>query len=314
MRLATTEASSAERASTWVILFSTEFMKMLMSLCFLAIEEGFSFVKAFRIVKEDLQNEPREALQMAIPAAIYAVQNALLQWSVGNLPAALWQVTYQGKILVTAVFSVVLLRKKFKRSQWLAMAIMGGGIAIVQLSNSTESKQADMANAAEQQFVSGLIMLLLACCCSGFASVFTEMVFKQVKAGNSGNPPKKKSVWLQNTHLAAFSLVPILGSIIFNGSAGDLSWIINKSDVDMSTRRTLFTGFTAKTWAMAINNAIGGLLVALVIKHADNILRGFSSSLATINASLLSVFFFGFSLSAMFGLGTTSVNCPCGPH
>lgn len=32
---------------------------------------------------------------------------------------------------------------------------------------------------------------------------------------------------------------------------------------------------------MILNNAIGGLLVALVIKHADNILRGFATALVT---------------------------------
>merc|ERR1712217_97014 len=70
---------------------------------------------------------------------------------------------------------------------------------------------------------------------------------------------------------------------------------------------SFFRGFTTMTWVLAINNAIGGLLVALVIKYADNILRGFASSLATINCALISVFTFGFALKPSFGVGTIMV-------
>ena len=44
-------------------------------------------------------------------------------------------------------------------------------------------------------------------------------------------------------------------------------------------------------------NAIGGLLVAVVVKHADNILKNFACSLAIIISSIISIFLFGFQLS-----------------
>ena len=40
-------------------------------------------------------------------------------------------------------------------------------------------------------------------------------------------------------------------------------------------------------------NATGGLLVAMVIKYADNILKGFATSLAIILTSVVAVFLFG---------------------
>jgi len=294
-RYATTESAAAERASTVVVVFFTETFKLFTSFSLLSIEEGFSPIKAGGVVHRDWLQMPRESLSLAVPAIIYAIQNVLLQWSSGHLSAALWQVVYQGKILVTAGFSVLLLRKQIKRAQWLAIAIMGGGIAIVQLSDSKETKKASMGNAAEQNVAWGLVMLLLACCCSGFASIYTEMVFKQV---GSASAQKKKSVWLQNMQLALFSMIITLGSFALEkafpapGAGGSKSFL---------------TGFTAKTWALTVNNTVGGLLVALVIKHADNILRGFASAIATINAALISVVAFGFVLKMSFGLGTLMV-------
>ena len=54
---------------------------------------------------------------------------------------------------------------------------------------------------------------------------------------------------------------------------------------------------------MVFNNAIGGLCVAFVIKHADNILKGFACALATIVASIVSVPLFGFTITIEFVFG-----------
>ena len=56
-----------------------------------------------------------------------------------------------------------------------------------------------------------------------------------------------------------------------------------------------------------MNGACGGLLVAMVIKHADNILKGFATALATVWATLASVPLFGFSLGPGFIVGMGAV-------
>merc|ERR1712232_202340 len=63
----------------------------------------------------------------------------------------------------------------------------------------------------------------------------------------------------------------------------------------------------AKQWVLAVNNAVGGLLVALVIKHADSLLRGFASAIATIISAVAAVFCFGFQLAPSFAAGTLLV-------
>ena len=54
-------------------------------------------------------------------------------------------------------------------------------------------------------------------------------------------------------------------------------------------------------------NAMGGLLVAVVVKYADNILKGFATSLAIIITCIVSIFLFGFTLSLQFTIGASMV-------
>eukprot|EP00929_Paragymnodinium_shiwhaense_P001422 TRINITY_DN10165_c0_g1_i1.p1 TRINITY_DN10165_c0_g1~~TRINITY_DN10165_c0_g1_i1.p1 ORF type:complete len:391 (+),score=94.46 TRINITY_DN10165_c0_g1_i1:119-1291(+) len=299
-RFAMTEADSSHRPSTSLVLFCTEFLKLFLSFLLLCNEERWDVVAAGAVVQRDAISKPRESARLGVPAVIYLIQNTLLQLSSGNLPATVWQVTYQGKIVVTALFSVLLLQKVIKRVQWLAIAVMGLGIAIVQLSNAKEKGQADMGNASEQDVVRGFVMLVLAASCSGFASVYTEMVFKQVGADPN---QKKLSVWLQNMQLASFSCLFVglayVAEVLFPADG--------RAEVNADREFALFPGFTTKTWSLVLNNAIGGLLVAMVIKYADNLLRGFASAIATINCAVLSVFCFSFELAPSFALGSIMV-------
>jgi UDP-sugar transporter A1/2/3 len=285
-----TEASSADRADTSAILFVTESFKLVMSLLLLVGEHSGSIRAVARAVIDEAVSKPTEGLQLAVPAITFAIQNALLQWASAHLSAAVWVVTYQGKTLVIALFSVLLLKRQIKKVQWLAILVMGLGIACVNLSDSAERRRG--GNAAEQEPLLGLGMLLMAACCCGFASVYTEMVFKQAGASQS----QKKSVWLQNMQLAFFTQVVTMctyaGRRLASGG-GDTGSFAH--------------GFTSTTWLMAFNNAVGGLLVALVIKHADNILRGFASAVATIFCAIFSVFIFGFVLRPSFGVGALAV-------
>jgi len=173
---------------------------------------------------------------------------------------------------------------------------MGCGIAIIQLSNPKESKQASMANAQVQNVLLGLSEVFIACMFSGFASVYFEKIVKQggVRQAGGAPPAKKASLWVQNVQLALFSM------LITSWGVGV---VVSTSRSDFS----VFRGFTPMVFLLAFNNAFGGLLVALVIKHADNVLRSFSSALATIVATLLSVACFGFELRLGFGIGTLAV-------
>ncbi|KAL8968280.1 MAG: hypothetical protein Q9183_002538, partial [Haloplaca sp. 2 TL-2023] len=68
-----------------------------------------------------------------MPASLYVVQNLLLYLAISNLDTAVFQVTYQFKILPTALFSVVLLRRRLSLRKWLALGLLMLGVVIVQL-------------------------------------------------------------------------------------------------------------------------------------------------------------------------------------
>ena len=72
-------------------------------------------------------------------------------------------------------------------------------------------------------------------------------------------------------------------------------------------RRGFFAGYTPIVWAVVSLQVLGGLVVALVVKYADNILKGFATSLAIVLTCVISVFLFDFSLTARFAAGAALV-------
>jgi len=62
---------------------------------------------------------------------LYAIQNNLLFIALSYLNAATYQVTYQLKILTTALFSVLLMKKKIEKSQWFSLFLLAMGVALV---------------------------------------------------------------------------------------------------------------------------------------------------------------------------------------
>ncbi len=74
-----------------------------------------------------------ELLKLAIPSGLYTIQNNLLYVALSNLDAATYQITYQFKILTTAMFMVFMLNKRITGKQWLALIILITGIVFVQV-------------------------------------------------------------------------------------------------------------------------------------------------------------------------------------
>lgn len=185
--------------------------------------------------------------------------------------------TYQLKILTTAMFAVVILRKKLLSTQWAALLVLVIGVATVQLSNKVEQKS---KGAHEQNRLLGFSAALGACFLSGFAGIYFEKMLKGADI----------SVWMRNVQLSLLSLP--LGLIMC--LVTDYTEVSNKG---------FFFGYDAFIVYLVILQAAGGLLVAVVVKYADNILKGFATSLAIIITCVASIFLFGFVLSVQFVIG-----------
>ncbi|XP_073455897.1 UDP-galactose translocator isoform X2 [Aquarana catesbeiana] len=218
-----------------------------------------------------------DTLKLAVPSLIYTLQNNLQYVAISNLPAATFQVTYQLKILTTALFSVLLLRKSLSRLQWGSLVILFAGVAIVQ---SEQSGGKETISVTGQNYVVGLIAVAVSCLSSGFAGVYFERILK----GSSA------SVWLRNIQLGIFGTA--LGLLAM--------WQQNGAAI---AERGFFFGYTPLVWCVIFNQAFGGLLVAVVVKYADNILKGFATSLSIVVSTAASVHLFGFSIDLPFAVG-----------
>jgi len=288
-RYATTEVAGGEKFSTPVAVLVQEFLKFVLSFVLYFWEVGFSIPALVNGIQADCLEQPVATAKLGVPAFVYFLQNMSLQFSSANLPAAVFQVLYNGKTLVVAMFSVSMLNKTLTKAKWLALALMGAGLAMVQLGAGEETAQKDMGNSSEQSIALGLAFVLFGCMCSGFAGVYFEKMMKP-QANPDGSMPRNPSMWMKNMQLSFFTL--LIG----------LVQVFVLVPVDMS--KGALNGFTPKVWVMVWNNALGGLLVAMVIKYADNILKGFACALATVVAAILSVPLFGFQIGIAFMIGT----------
>lgn len=203
------------------------------------------------------------------------------------------------KILTTAAFSVMLLRKSISSTKWMALFFLAFGVAIVQLQTSTAVSPAKPINmpvgsahdAAPLHIhimnpLKGFGAVTAACFTSGLAGVYFEMVLKGSKA----------DLWVRNVQLSLFSLVPALLPVIFATHHDSQGFV-----------RDIFRNFGGWAWATVGIQVFGGLVTAIVIKYSDNILKGFATSLAIVFSFLASVVLFDFRLTPSFVVGSTTV-------
>ena len=186
------KSDHTERYLPVVAVTVNEIMKF--STCLIVVMCDKDFTKIFRESFFDW----KDYVLTAVPALLYFVQNNLLYFAVSRLDTAVFQVTYQLKILTTAIFSVLILNRKLSKKQWLALVLLVPGVALVQLSardshvpnSNVASKQGAQTDLAARppahnldffRQASGLAAILAACITSGFAGVFFEKVLKGKK-------------------------------------------------------------------------------------------------------------------------------------
>ncbi|KAK3733689.1 hypothetical protein QZH41_008479, partial [Actinostola sp. cb2023] len=226
---------------------------------------------------------PWDTLKMAVPALIYTVQNNLLYLAISNLDAATYQVTYQLKILTTALMSVLLLKKVLSRLQWFSLVVLFVGVSIVQLqpkNGEVKDPSKESVPQINQNPVVGVIAIVASALCSGFAGVYFEMTLKGTKT----------TLWIRNLQLAAFASVLGIIAVFYNDGAA-------------VAEKGFFFGYTPVVQFCVFLQVFGGLLVGIVVKYADNILKGFTAAVAIVLSCIASVYFFDFKLTSQFVVG-----------
>eukprot|EP00043_Microstomoeca_roanoka_P014847 m.147974 g.147974 ORF g.147974 m.147974 type:complete len:358 (-) comp16124_c3_seq1:1086-2159(-) len=261
---------------TAVVLAET--CKLVSSLVLIAIQEK-GIYGLFNRLYEDVVGKPVITLKIMVPAGLYTLQNTLQYMAVTYLDAATFQVTYQLKVLTTALFAVVLLGKRLSVAQWISLVMLTVGVALIQMPDSN----AGGSHSVGERFM-GLIMVITACFSSGFAGVYFEKVLKGETAG----------VWVLNVQLAGFGIIIALCSLFYSHSQQLLE-------------QGFFYGYNKQAYIAIALQAFGGLIVAVVVKYADNILKGFATSISIVLSSVISYLYLDFIITGRFGLGTILV-------
>ncbi|KAM7539889.1 hypothetical protein Aperf_G00000022562 [Anoplocephala perfoliata] len=269
-------AEHRPRYFTSSVIILSETIKFLIS-SFTLLQE-----KSLRHTIFGIYYDPIDFFRTCVPAFIYVVQNSVLLLALTYLDAAIFQVTYQLKLVTTTAFSVMFLGRRLSFVQWVSQVVLFLGVTAVQLQDQANSSPPSTIISSPSMI--GLMAVILASLLSGFSAVYFEKILK--------NSPK--SLWSRNFELSMASIIIALtGQVINEG--------------DNVAEKGFFYGFDWLVWVVIALQSIGGIIVALVVKYADNILKGFACSASIVITCVISVVFANASLSWSFLFGATCV-------
>ena len=284
------------------VVLSSEFCKFFLSMGLLSLEVGLG--NAAKQIYEKVIADPVGTLKVGVPAFLYTVQNYLFIFAAAKLTPAVLQVTCQTKTLTTALFTTILLGKKFSLLQWGALIVLMAGVATTELAHMTGNgahadASVDPTKAAADHFA-GLLAVAGVCVCSGFAGVYIEKVLKGSDV----------SIWLRNTQLALCSLF-VATALVAVKSGKEIAASAALSEYGIVGG--FFVGWDWSTCVVLAFQCSGGLIVALVLKKASAVLKNFATAVAIIvigiASTILPVFYTKQSVSAIasFWIGAVIV-------
>mmetsp|Transcript_14323 Transcript_14323/g.39291 ORF Transcript_14323/g.39291 Transcript_14323/m.39291 type:complete len:314 (-) Transcript_14323:97-1038(-) len=225
----------------------------------------------------------RHSAAFAVPAVLYLLMNTLKVSAARELAPPLFQLLASTKIIATAVSSWLLMGKHLTALQWAAMVLLTVGVAVGQLRESTSQDGPGLP--AEAPLLPALVMLLNSCL-SALAAVYTERVLKAQQSATL-------SIFATNLHMASHTLLVNLAKACISDAPvlahpGSLGW---------------------RTWAAMGNEAVNGILVSTLMRHADSIVKNYAFSASIFMTALLSVPVLDYWPQLPFFLGSLLVLC-----
>lgn len=236
------------------------------------------------------------------------------------------------EIPATALCSVLMLSRRLSRRQWLCIAMLTLGVGIVQLATGARNTKTSVGGSGPPEShgnqLLGLGAVCLACLSSGLSSVYFEKVLKQEhhSTTSTANPEKHYEESYEGLHVdsknrlarsrrgvepchssrqVAFSIRNIQLSL-FSLFAGLIIYLTTSSSIHVAFFHFL-DGFCSLTYLLIVLQICGGLLGGLVIQHADNIAKSFSTSMSILLSFAASMFLFDYRLSWGVLLGSAAI-------
>ena len=224
------------------------------------------------------------SLTMAVPAIIYLVMNLLGFVALGHLDAATFSIIAQMKVLTTALFSVLLLHRSLAPRKWRALATLCLGVVLI----SNEAVPKPLASGSGDtrmmnDYFVGMAASFGDVLLSGFVSIYFEMVLK--------SKAETYSVWDRNFQLSFWSAMMYAPIMLYDNAANP------------------FVGWSVATVGCAFIGALGGILVALSIKHTDSIMKTIATTGSIVLTTVLNAGFLGGPMTLEIWTGALIVIC-----
>lgn len=301
MRLSRVKKESSNLYITSTAVVVSEGLKTLISLFIYYLSNRSKDANIFQSMmhaKEDCFADGRDALRVAVPSGLYVIQNNLQYIATSNLPAEIYQVLIQMKLIVTALFSMKFMKKYQSLSQWICILFLSIGLALVQLSYKVSSS-------SHINLLVGLSSVFLCCLTSGFAGTYHEVTLKQ----------KKVSLTVRNIQMSSISLIMALigegmtiNDLFIRSFHGILPALGCGYDFQAISQVGFFHGYDPLVLGVIFLQAIGGLIISVVVKYTDSIVKGFATSASIIVACFLSNWLIkDFTMTKQFYIGATIV-------
>ncbi len=309
--------------STAVLLNEVLKLAICLSLSLYDVSRSLSPATPATVLFSAIYNEvfAPDCWKLAIPAFLYTLQNSLQYIAVSNLSAATFQVTYQLKILTTALFSVAILRRSLSPRKWVALVLLTVGVAIAQLPSADPSALPSFLDRHSRIHLprslgdlktlsSGVTAAAISHLSKRSATYegieedqklahprmnstvgLSAVIVACIISGLAGVyfekvlKDAKSSLWIRNVQLSLFSLFPafFIGVLVKDGES--------------IAKTGFFDGYNWVVWTTIAFQAFGGVIVAMCVNYADNIAKNFATSISIIISSLASVWFFDFRLN-----------------
>lgn len=267
-----TYREGAPHYSTPSAVASSEVLKLTLCALYVSITEGPKHAV------EAMFTAPKQ-LFLAVPCILYTLQNNLLFLAVRSLPVSAYVICSQGKVLTSAFFGYTLLGTRLGHRQILALVFLTFGMIMVQ---KPAEEHATAIPALQSNYTLGLFCIFLANLTSGFSGAFLEKIYK--------NPKRKSSVMLKNMQLACFSVPFAVVAAL-------------ASDYHLFHAAGFFCGYDNRVVFVIVLQAAGGMIVAVVMRYASNILKCFAVSISICICVIV---------SAVQGRETLSIQTICG--
>uniref|UniRef100_A0A0D9VHE5 Sugar phosphate transporter domain-containing protein n=1 Tax=Leersia perrieri TaxID=77586 RepID=A0A0D9VHE5_9ORYZ len=134
----------------------------------------------------------RSLTASGLPAAIYALQNSLLQISYKNLDSLTFSILNQTKLLFTAFFTYLILGQKQSPKQIFALTLLIA--AAVLLSIGESSSKGSGGGKSDYVLLYGIIPVTVASVLSGLASSLCQWASQQVLLSHQMGKPSENMV------------------------------------------------------------------------------------------------------------------------